>query len=97
MNQLDFYPPASHKNDPVSSFIAEEKVTKSGKRKANINKVYNGLKEYPSCTGAELAHYLNMDKYEVRRRLNDLHKLGKANQGEHRQCRIAKSQAVTWK
>jgi len=85
MNQqpLDLHP-VSHRNDPATSKDAERKVTDSGKRKSNNEKVAWLVSRWPGLTPSEYAvHAFNEyglqlgdtpDKriFEVRRRLSDM-------------------------
>ena len=99
MNQEQFnFPPASHSVDPPSSHLAEHAHTNSGQRKTNLHIVVNGLKQHRNSTGAELAHYLNMDVYEVRRRLSDAKGMTPplVRQKGMRPCRINKKSSVVW-
>lgn len=92
------HPAAVHANDPASSYRAEERVTKSGKRATDRQIVEQAVRDWPNSTAAELHLHLFgcMDLITVRRRLDDLRKMGLAKQGEQRKCRIAGTLALTW-
>lgn len=96
MNQLTIFPPASHSVDPRSSFQAEKRITKSGRRETLYNQVLSALKANPGVTGAELAQIMGIDKYSVRRRLSDCKNKNTAIQGESRVCKVDGELAVTW-
>ena len=96
MNQLTIFPPATHSQDPVSSFKAESRETRSGRRETLYNRVLSALKSNPNVTGAELAQIMNIDKYSVRRRLSDCKNKNTAIQGESRVCKVDGELAVTW-
>lgn len=97
MSQIDIWPVASHSNDPLSSYKAEGRVTKSGKRASGCEQVLACLKKQDNITGAELAQRWGFEVYEARRRLSDLKAQGKAIQSGKRICRIAGTEAVTWR
>lgn len=86
--------PASHRADPVSSRIAEEQITLSGQRETNAGKVSAALRACPGAVASELVEPTGLDVVEVRRRLDDLHKLGLAYQGDVTR-RVGRAQ-VTW-
>ena len=94
------FPGAVHANDPASSYQAEARVTKSGKRRTDMEAVFAVLQKFRGRTAAEL-HASNllgmrMDCISVRRRLWDLERRGMARKGEQRKCKIAGTLAVTW-
>ena len=103
------FPPSVHRDDPLSSFKAEAKVTKSGKRKANYGLVLHHLKNNPDRTGAQihaavmLASVLSggtskdLDVHEVRRRLSDAKARGEAIQTGDTICPIAGVHSVKWR
>lgn len=98
-------PPASHADDPETSKIAEQQHTESGKRHRNADLVLKLVRENPNCTANEIWELANdfekhrlRDFYEVRRRLNDLHKstppLVKVS--GQRKCSSQKTLMQTW-
>lgn len=97
MNQIDIFPPAVHLNDPLSSYQAEARVTKSGKRKSNYIRILAILAVRYNITAAELADEHAFDPVEVRRRLSDARAKGDAEQTGQRKCRVAGTLAVTWR
>ena len=87
--------PASHNKDPVTSYEAEEKVTKSGKRSRQAMEVFEVLKRHNGSTSAELGFIMN-DRYLPARRLPDLEKAGLVKRGIIRECLVCKYKCVTW-
>lgn len=75
------YPTATHTIDPISSAMAEAELTLSGRRLSNLERVLRSLSEDPGAVASELVEPTGLDVVEVRRRLDDLHKLGLAVQG----------------
>lgn len=107
-----FDSPASHTGDPVTSFIAEEKVTKNGTRQKQCQEVLGVLKRHNGRTSAEMGEILD-DRYLPARRLPDLRSKGFVRNckdgcsmavcigGEcpnvnTRFCAASKSQCITW-
>lgn len=88
---MDIQTPASHRNDPDTSFQAEEHINKSGKRKAQQKIVEDALKEHSGLTSAELASVTGLDRTMLARRLSEV-----GIKGVTVKCRINKTNAVTW-
>ncbi len=95
MTQLPLTHPSSHRHDPASSYIAEERMTLSGKRASNARKVAEALRANSGAVAYELVEPTGLDVVEVRRRLDDLHKLGLARQGAVTK-RHGRSQVTWW-
>lgn len=90
------FPSASKNIDPVTSYRAEEKITKSGKRKTQAMQILEALKQYPRHTSAELAEKTIFNRYQVARRLPDLLHNNLVRQRESRICRVTGSESITW-
>lgn len=88
------YPTATHRIDPISSAYAEATHTLSGKRASNAERVLRAVEGNPGAVASELVSPSGLDVVEVRRRLDDLHKLGLAVQGAI--SRRAGRAQVTW-
>lgn len=85
---------SSHTNDPSTSYLAEERHTRSGNRATNAEQVHGALLSMPGAVASEIAERTGLDVVEVRRRLDDLHKTGRAYQGRATK-RTGRAQ-VTW-
>lgn len=105
-DQLEIpWPPATHAGDPPSSHYAEDRVTRSGKRRRQAEQVLAILREHTRdgarvvpMTGAELAQASGMDRIAIQRRLKELVDAGLAH-GSHpqtRPCRVLGSRCVEW-
>lgn len=69
--------PVEHSRDPLSSFEAADRHTRSGKRATNAKQVLAYVLANPGCTSGEIARGLaNLTLSEVRRRLTDLKEAG---------------------
>ena len=101
---------AARNTDPVTSHIAAEAITKSGRRNTDAQKVlafvirHEGDENYP-MTGAEIAKGLSYDypyedwpREKAMKRLGDLKGI-KVQHSERRGCTALKnaSVCVTWK
>jgi hypothetical protein len=87
--------PASHKQDPASSFEAEAKITASGKRAIQRQIVLEAVQRFPGRTSAELAVDAGLDRPMVARRLPELRARSQVVMGAVRESRIG-GKAVTW-
>ncbi len=96
MTQQAFAWPSSHRADPSTSYLAEEGHTRSGQRATNAGRVGDALRAMPGAVASELAECTGLDVVEVRRRLDDLHKLGQACQGEAKRRHGQHPAQVTW-
>ena len=90
----DMRPPASHRNDPESSYLAEDRANKSGRRYSDQKTAYRAVRDYPSLTSAELAFRTGLDRSMLARRLPEL--TPHVIKGKSRTCDINDSLAVTW-
>lgn len=100
--------PAARNSDSISSHIAADEITKSGKRHAQkimIVKILEGLyrQEFISreqgITSMELSVRAGLDRYIVARRLPDAALMGEVTKGDKdhsRLCIISKRQAMEW-
>ena len=102
---LFFDQPGSHRNDPVTSYIAAEKLAKSGKWTGQKQEVYEALKaalkQYKGgATSAEVAAFMDgcdpVNRFTAARRLPELEKIGLVKKGIIRQCTTTGSLCVTW-
>jgi len=97
MTQLELLNPIARRTDPVSSHVAAAAITKSGKRMSQRNMVLALVETYPGRTALELAGIsVNLDRYQVARRLADLEHSELVRKGEARECVVGQSLAVTW-
>jgi len=94
MTLLDI--PASKTKDPISSYIAEEKITLSRARARQIDLVLSCIRRSAGKTSKELALIFELDRHMVDRRLADLKNRDKAFQGHIRECGVSGIKSVTW-
>ena len=87
--------PATHRNDPITSFMAETYVNDSGIRSAQRKHVLSLLRQHPGSTSAELAEKTGEDRAMIARRLNELIP-DYAVRGVIVKCRAKGTKAVTW-
>lgn len=89
-------PPISRNTDPDSSHLAGEKVTKSGKRRRQMDILLDLVGRRPGMTATEMVDYCHLDRYQISRRLADLKNVGRIYQGATRRCHVRGSMMVTW-
>ena len=99
MTPSDSWPPTSKTTDPVTSHIAEEKITASGKRQTHALIVLGFIRRYSDQTSGEIAAGLHavLNLYQVRRRLPDLEHLGLIEKSGTRKCSQFDSLQCTWR
>jgi len=88
--------PATKRNDPDTSYQAEQRMNKSGKRASQQRLVSELVEQFPGCTSAELARKawqtgVDLDRPTLARRLPEV-----CIKGVSVKCRINKTMAVTW-
>jgi len=88
--------PATKRNDPESSYQAEQRMNKSGKRASQQRLVSELVDQFPGYTSAELARKawqtgVDLDRPTLARRLPEV-----CIKGVSVKCRINKTMAVTW-
>lgn len=97
MTQLPLiYPRASRRSDPSSSAAAEQDLTTSGARDHQCRAVLDAVRDHPGSTSRELTRWLDLDRYQIARRLPDLEHAGKVRQGAQRRCAVGGRLSVTW-
>ncbi len=99
----DFLPstPIARKKDPVTSHLAAEKVTGSGKRATQQAAVLEAVELMPGCTARELGDLIESDSIIggagiAHRRLSELEKANLVRKGVKRKCSCTDILAVTW-
>ena len=94
---MNIQTPASRNTDSESSHVAEEKITKSGKRQAQIDEILAYVTLNQGHTSGEIAAGLGgeYDNVKVSRRLSDMKGL-LLEQGDRRKCLEKDSLMVTW-
>lgn len=95
-NKLNLFSPASRRTDPKSSHSAERGVNQSGSREIQQKLIYDYVQSWPGRTSLEMTERLDLDRYQIARRLADLKNAGLVYQGASRKCRIGGRDSVTW-
>lgn len=79
MNQLDAFNVGAPRfararsTDASSSHQAAAELEASGRGRLQAERVLSALRKYPNSTSRELADFAGLDRYEVARRLPELH------------------------
>ena len=90
------FPPASHRSDPHTSRQAEAAITASGQRQTQAEIVLEAVNAHPGLTSAELTRHIEMDRWQIARRLPDLEANGLVKKGKPRLCNLKRKLSVIW-
>lgn len=88
--------PAARSTDPITSHVAAEDVTRSGKRAHQQHQAAAAVRAKPGMTSFELAMACGLDRYMLGRRLPECEKGKAVMKGDARACKITGWLAVTW-
>lgn len=88
--------PASRASDPVTSYMAEQHVNRSGLRSHQQRQAAAAVKCYPGRTSAELAAITGLCRWMLGRRLSEAETAGAVCRGDTRPCTISRRTATTW-
>lgn len=89
-------PPLSRNSDPTTSYVAAERIHKTGKVKGQRQRIYEALKRHGGVTAAELADLMGEDITMPGRRLPELERAGFIRKGPARKCKIKSTTCHTW-
>ncbi len=88
---------AARNTDPITSHMADEEITTSGQRAAQMMQAVQAVKDYPGHTSAELAKATGMDRSMLARRLPDARSLNFVKNGDtFRKCDVTGRKSITW-
>ena len=85
----------ARRDDPFTSHLAANRVTKSGRLNEMGRKVLDVLRQHDGATANEL-HYYMRDAEKAHRVLRNLERSGYVKEGEPRICRRRGTKALTW-
>lgn len=88
--------PASRASDPESSYAAEDRVTRSGKRYEQQLQIAAAVARTPGMTGAQIAAVTGIDYYDVMRRISEVCTAKQAMEGPIVLCEIRRTMCRTW-
>ena len=92
---MDFRPASKRHQD--TSKLAETRITESGERLKHAEMVLIALRLHNGSTSAELAEYLvNLDRYQIARRLPELQYNGLIRKGKPRICGMCNNVCDVW-
>ena len=92
---MDIQTPHSKNTDPITSHLAGDKITKTGKRQRQVELVAGLVQENPNKTSAELAALSGYDRAMIARRLPDAEGTY-IERGEKRICTVKNTLGQTW-
>ena len=76
------YQPAVHHSDPLSSYLAEDEMNRSGKRRTHRERVFAVVEAQPGLTAGEISRLTDLERIEAARRLTDLKDAGRVVRGD---------------
>lgn len=92
--------PRARVSDSRSSHDAAASIESSGKARLQAERVLAALRKYPNSTSRELAKAARLDRYEVARRLPELHEVHKVMRYDvspiTAPCEVSGKRAVRW-
>lgn len=91
------WPAASRTTDPDTSKASEVRVTTSGKRQTQAQRVHSYIVDHPYCTAGEIAAGVGLDRHTVSKRTADLARLDEIVVGPARECRVHRTRMRTWR
>ena len=90
--------PLARSSDPLSSHLAAENFTRSGRRANQKRELLAWLRgQSMALTSAEIARDSGMDRHGVARRLPDLERDGTVVRCGMRECGVNGGPALTWR
>jgi hypothetical protein len=98
--QTNIQTQAARNSDPITSHMAADDVTVTGKRQSHIRILSEVVANNPGMTSAEIAFMISdkhpdINRHEVARRLADA-KGCTLRQGVSRKCRQSRRMCITW-
>jgi hypothetical protein len=89
--------PLSRRLDPVSSFEAAGRLSRSDHWLDQKRDVLNALRRHLWSSSAELAQFASIGRHQTARRLPDLVRDGDARRGPYKVCTARGGRALTWR
>ena len=91
---MDIKTPASHRDDPETSRIAEASMNE-GKRFTHQRLLTTWVKDNPGHTAAEMGQLTGLGQHECARRLSEINDIT-VTRRDRRECQIKGTQMMTW-
>lgn len=89
--------PAARNTDPITSHIAAEEHTASGKRSHQQAQCAAAVRAHPGHTSFELAMLTRLDRYMLARRLPECELAGTVRRDDPKHCDVTGRLAITWR
>jgi len=83
-------------SDPITSHIAADAFTASGKRLAQAEIILTYVRRHPGLTAGEYGVMTGLGRVAVGKRLPEIRDAGHITQGDHRKCSQDGTQQMTW-
>lgn len=88
--------PAARNSDPVTSHLAGDDITRSGKRAHQQHQAIAAVRAKPGLTSFELALATGLDRFMLARRLPECVTAGAVVKGIPKKCSVTGKMALTW-
>lgn len=95
MSNIKIQTPASHREDPETSYIAEDGMNKSGKRFTHQQQITAYVTAHPNRTAAEIGHATGLGQFECSRRLSEINGVT-VYRANPRRCSIRHTKMMAW-
>ena len=92
---MNIQTPASRRNDPETSRMAERQITDSGKRQTHQRIIAAFVAGHPGHTAAEIGEKTGLGQHECARRLAELKGISVVT-GSVRRCAVKGTRMMTW-
>jgi hypothetical protein len=93
---LPIFVPASRRDDPETSKLAEKQINRSGVRGRQQVLAMNAVHAHPGLTSRELALAARIEYDALHKRLPECEKAGVIRRGHAHACSVSGKLAVTW-
>lgn len=88
--------PAARSTDPLSSHLAANELTASGRRGQQIAMAIAAVRAFPGRTSQELSDKTGICRFVLARRLPEAVTSGAIAKGKQRACSVTGKLALTW-
>lgn len=88
--------PAARSSDPVTSHMAADVHTATGRRAEQQACTAAAVRAFPGCTMQELAEKSGIDRYVLGRRISECETAGLVQRSSKRRCAVTGRMAEPW-
>lgn len=92
---MNIQTPATRRNDPATSYQAEQRMNITKKRVTHQRIISDFVESHPGFTAAEIGEKTGLGQHECSRRLPEIEGLT-VSRGDARKCRVNRTNMATW-